>query len=79
MKKVRYKGFEIEATPYHLADADLWTTHIYIWKHQGDGPRNKEFFSDDPFGDREEAIKNCLEFGKQIINGQFNGYSVKDL
>lgn len=79
MKKLHYKGFEIEATPYQLADTGLWTTHIYIWKHQGQGSTNKEFSSANPFRDREEAIKNCLNYGKQIINGQFEGRLVEDL
>lgn len=79
MKKLHYKGFEIEATPYQLADTGLWTTHIYIWKHKGQGSTNKEFSSANPFRDREEAIKNCLNYGKQIINGQFEGRSVEDL
>ena len=79
MKKLYYKGFEIEATPYQLADTGLWTTHIYIWKHRGQGSTNKEFSATYPFGGRDEAIKDCLNFGKQIINGQFEGCSVKDL
>ena len=79
MKKFQYKGFEIEAIPYQLANMDFWTTHIYIWKHQGDSSTNKEFSANKPFGDRDEAINNCLDFGKQIINGQFDGYSVEDL
>ena len=79
MKKLHYKGFEIEATPYQLAETGLWTTHFYIWKHRGNCSTNKEFNAANPFGDREEAIKNCLNFGKQIINGQYEGYSVEDL
>ena len=79
MKKLHYKGFEIEANPYQLADTGLWTTHIYIWKHKGQGSTNKEFSIANPIGNRAEAIKNCLNFGKQIINGQFEGCSVEDL
>ena len=79
MKKFHYKGFEIEATPYQLADTDLWTTHIYIWKHQRHSSKNKEFSATNSIGDRDEAITNCLNFGKKIINGQFEGCSVEDL
>ena len=79
MKKFHYKGFEIEAIPYNLARTGLWTTHFYIWKHQEYGLTNKEFSTTHPFGDKEEAIENCFSFGKQIINDQFEGCSVKEL
>ena len=79
MKKVQYKGFEIEATPYQQADTGLWTTHFYIWKYKGRSSANKEFSFSKPFGGREEAIKGSLYLGKQVINGHFEGFSVKDL
>ncbi len=79
MTKFHYKGFEIAATPYQQAENGHWTIHINIWKHRGHSSSEKEFSAANTFEDKEDAIKHCLNFGIQIIDGQAEGCSVSDL
>jgi hypothetical protein len=79
MTKLHYKGFEINAVPYQLADTGHWTVHIFIWKHRGHESTEREFSAANTFENKEDAIKHCLNFGKQIIDGQAKGCSVEDL
>ena len=79
MTKLHYKGFEIAATPYQLKENWHWTIHINIWKHSGYKSIEREFSAANTFEKKEDAIKHCLNFGKQIIDGQLKGCTVEDL
>ncbi len=77
--KGSYKGYEIQAVPYHLIDRDGWTIDIYISRHSGSHTRIRKFGNTDTCGTKLEAITRSLEFGERIIDGQLLSCSVADL
>jgi hypothetical protein len=70
MNELLYKGYVIEAVPKQLLDDDEWTIKINIWKHEVGSSEQIPFSASNTFAKEEEAIKQCFNFGKQIINGQ---------
>lgn len=79
MDVIQYKGFEIHASPYELADSGEWKVNLYIFRHRGGENRSRNFSVGNSDESREEAIAHCLQFGKQIIDGQSANCSVADL
>ena len=75
----RYKEFEIRPTPYQLLEPKEWTIEILIMKHTGDSVAMRDFSTSNSFPTEEEAIQQCFEFGKKIIDGEVAGCSVLDL
>ena len=71
MSMLPYKGFFIQAIPHQLLDNGReWTTKIHIWKFTSS--RSQQFAFSSPYTSRkkEEAIKNCFNYGKHIIDNQ---------
>lgn len=54
-RRVAYKGYIIEAQPSQLADDLRWILSITIERHEGD---------------RVIELPHCINFGRQIIDGQ---------
>ena len=79
MNEFPYKEYVIEALPEQLLDDDKWTINISIWKHRGGSSTNKPFSASNTFANQDEAIKQCFNFGKQIIDGQIENCTVVDL
>lgn len=79
MEKLIYKGYEINAAPYQLAENNRWTINIHIWKKRGYEAVERPFSAGNTYETKEEAIQHCLNYGKQIIDGQVEGCSVDDL
>ncbi len=79
MGKIKYKGYEIEARPYQLAESGEWKIEIHILHHRGSEIREKPFYTRSRFKTENEAIQHCFNFGKQIIDGQIVNCSVDDL
>lgn len=78
--RIPYKGYIIQATPYHLAESGEWKINIDIEHHTGDEVVNrKPFYAADTFKIKEESIQHCIKFGMQIIDGEVNNCSVSDL
>jgi hypothetical protein len=76
---IQYKGFEIHASPYQLANNGEWQVNLHILRHREGESRSRNFSADNNYKTREEAIAHCFRFGKQIIDGQSSTYSVADL
>lgn len=74
-----YKGFEIQAVPLESPDSGKWQINIQIVRHRADGVRSRNFSAGNSYSTREEAVKHCFQFGKQIIDGQSPNCSVSDL
>ena len=53
-----------------LLDDDKRTIKINIWKHKVGRSEQIPFSAPNTFAMEEEAIKQCFNFGKQIIDGQ---------
>lgn len=79
MDIIQYKGYEIHAVPNRLADSGLWQIAIQILKHREQGTKIRPFSAADSYETREEAVRNCFQFARQIIDGQSANCSVSDL
>ncbi len=79
MNKVQYKGYEIHATPQQLRDSGNWNIHLTITKFRGPGVTEKMFTAANTFKTQQEAIEHCINFGKQIIDGNSPTCTVSDL
>lgn len=79
MKKVPYKGYVIEATPYQLSDSMVWTINIYIRFDMEEQITFRNFSAANTFKTKDEAIQHCIDFGRRIIDGEIPNCSVSDL
>jgi len=79
MDIIQYKGYEIHAVPLELADTGLWQINIQIFRHSEQETKIRPFSAADSYKTREEAVRNCIQFGRQIIDGQSANCSIADL
>jgi len=79
MQSIGYKGYKIQAAPYQLAESKEWTINIYIFIDKGSEIVERNYSAGNTFQTEEEAITHCLDFGRQIIDGQIPGCYVNDL
>lgn len=66
-----YKGYIIQAAPYKLADSGEFTINISILHNTGSDINARNFSAVNTFKTKEEAIQHCINFGRQIIDGDF--------
>jgi len=78
MKRIPYKGFIIDAKPFHLK-GDRWSTNVDIELHTGKGVRARNFTASNTFPTEQEAVTHSVNFGYQIIDEQIENCSVADL
>jgi len=78
-KRIQYKDYVINASPFQLKETLKWDTNLSIEKHSGVGVKMRQFTASNTFNSLEEAIKHCHMFGQQIIDGKINGCTVDDL
>lgn len=76
---IEYNGYEIQASPYQLAESKNWTINIYILKHRGSLVASKNFSSANSFPTRKEVVKYCFDFGMKIIDGKIENCSIENL
>ena len=79
MDIIQYNGYDIQAAPRKLADGGKWKINIDILRHSESETTARNFFAADAYDTREEAVKNCFQFGRQIIDGQSPTCTVADL
>lgn len=79
MSTFTYKGYIIEFAPYQLSGSMEWTVNIYVRRDTGDTISKKSFSVANSFKTKEEAIQHCIDFGKQIIDGEIKNCTVSDL
>lgn len=79
MSEAFYKGYVIEATPHQLSESKRWTINIYIRHDTGDHINFSNYYAANTFETKEEAIKDCIDFGRRIIDGEIENCSVSDL
>jgi hypothetical protein len=53
--------------------------NVNIWKHRGGSSTSENFSSKNTYKTKEDALKNCLIFGKNIIDGKCNSLSIKNI
>jgi len=79
MTNISYKEYVIRPAPMQLADTDEWNMELYISKDTGNEIKERKFFTANTFKTKEEAIQHCINFGKQIIDGEAENCTVSDL
>ena len=79
MNNVQYKSYVIIANPKKLIDSGNWTIHVVISKNRDSGVTEKTFTAANTFRTREEAIEHCINFGRQIIDGESDTCTVDNL
>lgn len=79
MDIIQYKGYAIQAAPLQLADNGQWQINIQILRHSERETVSRNFSAGDSYARRDDAVKNCFQFGRQIIDGQSPNCSVTDL
>lgn len=79
MDVVSYKGFEVKAAPYQLAESGEWTLNLCITLHKASETLERNFSAGDRFKIREEAVSHCHNFGRLIVDGKVTNCTVADL
>lgn len=79
MDEAMYKGYIIHATPMQRADTSEWTMQITIAKHHKNEVRERIYYAGNCYKTREEAVMHCLNFGRQVIDGDAVNCSVEGL
>jgi hypothetical protein len=78
-KRVLYNGFTITSAPYP-AEFGKWSLKLTITRAHGKNPdRSLEIDENILFDTPEEAYEASVNFGKQIIDGEHDRYSVLEL
>lgn len=73
VNRVEYREYVIEANPHQLAHDGRWTLNTNIERHDDAGVKCSPFHGSNTFPTKEEAIQHCINFGRQIIDGQVAG------
>ncbi len=71
-----YKGHHIRAVPFQLKDTGEWKLKIEIQSDVGGSIRWRPFSAEISFPTREEAVNQCFGYGRKIIDGEIEGYTV---
>ena len=79
VQTIFYKGYEIHAAPYQVADTSEWTVNIHIFHDRGGEMRSRQFSAGNCFKTRKEAVAHCFNFGRQIIDGKSKNCTVDEL
>lgn len=79
MTSVSYKGYLIQAAPYQLADSGEFTINIDILRDSGGTINIRNFSTANTFKTEGEAIQQCFEFGRLIIDGKVKNCTITDL
>ena len=75
MNLVSYKGFAITPRTFQIRGSGRWTLDLLISRHR----RSRAFSGSDTYSTEQAAIAGCSEFGRRIIDGRVQHYSVDDL
>jgi len=75
--QVSYKGYQIMVMSFQLIRLGQWEFKVIIFGKGG--YFSKHFLSPHTFKTEEEALQGCLEYGKQIVDGEVAGCSVEDI
>ncbi|NVM20922.1 MAG: hypothetical protein HWN68_03995 [Desulfobacterales bacterium] len=76
---IQYKGFIIAAHPKLLEGLERWSIEITIARDTGGEPSTRDFSARGTYETREEALEECFNFGRRIIDGKVLGCNVHGL
>jgi hypothetical protein len=69
-KFLSYKGYLIKASSKKIAESEKWVSELCIGKSFESQVPAREFSSANQWDSEQEAIDNCVMFGKQIVDGE---------
>lgn len=72
-----YKGYEIVPAPEQLESGE-WTIRVYIILDRRDETVRTFYTANGTADSEKEAIKRSIEFGKQIIDGNFPEFTLPE-
>lgn len=75
---VHYKGYIICPRPHELVEGG-WSQDLTIRIDTGHQVQDKRFSAANTYPTEEEAIKHCINMGRQIIDGKVPGLTVDNL
>jgi hypothetical protein len=75
MSTIRYRGFDIVARPYQLAESGRWTVDFDV-RRNGHG---RSFSLKETHATAAEAEAQCLILGRRVVEGRVDGWSVEHL
>lgn len=75
---IQYKGFEVVPRTIKLTDGD-WRAEVVLERHHPDGIRRRTFPAEGTYEHESDALEAALEMGRQVLDGEVPGSSVKDL
>ena len=75
-EQVSYKGYQIMVMSFQLSSGE-WEFKAIIFGKEGNFSR--DLLSPHTFKTEQEALDGCLEYGKQIVDGEVPGCSVDDI
>jgi hypothetical protein len=78
-EEVQYKGFVINPVPEELAESGHWTVDVEIENHRSSKVESKIYYSGKSCPTKDQALRYCFEYGRQIIDGEIPDLSVHDL
>ena len=67
MKRVMYKGYEIQAVP-HLSESCKWQVNVFISMNEKGHVALKNFLADELCETLDEAEERSLDYGRGIID-----------
>ena len=70
-----YRGFTIYPTPNISLEGDAWTVNLSIRR----GANIKAFKTAYSFGTKGEAVFHSINFGRRIIDGDVEDFTVDDI
>ena len=78
MDVISYKGFEVRARPQQIEER--WTIAVEIRRHRRNGrPGSRQFSGEETCPTRKDAVQRGFAYGKQIVDGEIENCSVRDL
>jgi hypothetical protein len=79
MDEIWYKGYKIMPATVQLVESGEWTIALYIGLDKGSEWVERYFSAANKYKTKKEAISHCINFGKQIIDGESKNCTAADL
>ena len=77
MEQIEYKGFKLQAKPEYENFSRRWQIRVLISRNTGFTATAKSFSASNTYATEQEAMQHSINYGKQIIDGQIAGITMK--
>lgn len=79
MSDIKYNGYLIRPSTFQIEDSGEWSLELYIGKDKNYEYAERKFWKNESFKTKTEAVNQCINFGKMIIDGNVSNCTVLDL